>query len=90
MPWILCGYAEQLEYFASLKNREVEPFGRKALIVKTMERAALATAEFHIENSFADGVPFGDTGASGVGSFGRMANKKSHPRNDVTARTIRR
>ena len=85
LAWILCGYAEQLEYFAVLKSLDVEPFGPKARIVKTMERAALATAEFHIENSLADGVPFWDTGAPGVGSFGRIANKKSDPCNDVTA-----
>ena len=39
-----------------------------------MEKAAIATAEFHIENSFADGIPFWDTGAPGVASFGKITN----------------
>ena len=83
LSWILCGYAEQLEFFATLKAADVEPFGRKATIVKKMEEAALATAEFHIENSFADGIPFWDTGAPGVASFGPIADKPSDPYNDV-------
>ena len=48
-----------------------------------MEKAALATAEFHIANSFADGVPFWDTGAPGVASFGAITDKPSDPYNDV-------
>ena len=48
-----------------------------------MEKAALATAEFHIDNSFSDGIPFWDTGAPGVASFGKITNKKSDPHNDV-------
>ena len=83
LSWILCGYAEQLEFFATLKAADLEPFGRKASIVKKMEEAALATAEFHIENSFADGIPFWDTGAPGVASFGKIADKPSDPYNDV-------
>ena len=47
------------------------------------ERAALSTAEFHIRNSFADGVPFWDTGAPGVAGFGNIAEQPSDPHNDV-------
>ena len=32
---------------------------------------------------FADGIPFWDTGAPGVASFGRYTNKASDPYNDV-------
>jgi unsaturated chondroitin disaccharide hydrolase len=84
LSWILCGYAEELEFFRTVKPGELEPFGvKKAALVKAMERAAVATAEFHIDNSFADGVPFWDTGAPGVASFGRYTNKASDPYNDV-------
>ena len=48
-----------------------------------IERAALATAEFHIRNSFADGVPFWDTGAPGVAAFGDISGQASDPHNDV-------
>lgn len=84
LSWVLCGYAEQLEFFRKVKPAELEPYGvRKATLVKMMERAAVATAEFHIENSFADGIPFWDTGAPGVASFGRYTTKASDPYNDV-------
>ncbi|HCL31764.1 MAG TPA: glycosyl hydrolase [Candidatus Latescibacteria bacterium] len=84
LAWILCGYAEQLEFFRTVKPAELEPFGvSKRAFVAMMEKAARATAEFHIENSFADGVPFWDTGAPGVASFGRYTTKASDPYNDV-------
>ena len=64
LAWILCGYAEQLEFFRTVKPVELEPLGvGKRAFVAMMEKAARATADFHIENSFADGVPFWDTGA---------------------------
>ena len=83
LAWVLCGYAEQLEYFATLKAADLEPFAKKRQLIQMMEKAALATAEFHIENSFADGIPFWDTGAPGVASFGKIASKPSDPYNDV-------
>ncbi|MBT3346236.1 MAG: glycosyl hydrolase [Gemmatimonadetes bacterium] len=84
LAWILTGYAEQLEFFRGVKGSQIEPHGiTKRKLVAMMERAAIATAEFHIENSFADGIPFWDTGAPGVASFGRYTNKASDPYNDV-------
>ena len=84
LAWILCGFAEQLEFFRTVKAVEMTPFGiRKPAFVAMMEKAARATAEFHIENSFADGIPFWDTGAPGVASFGRYTGMASDPHNDV-------
>ena len=84
LAWILCGYAEQLEFFQTVKPVELEPLGvGKRALVAMMEKVARATADFHIENSFADGVPFWDTGAPGVASFGRYTSEPSDPYNDV-------
>ena len=83
LAWVLCGYAEQLEYVTTLKNKDLAPFGTKRQIVQMMEKAALATAEFHLENSFADGIPFWDTGAPGVACFGRYTHQPSDPHNDI-------
>jgi len=83
LAWVLLGCAEQLEYLSTLKAGALAPFGGKAALVRALERAALATAEFHLENSFADGVPFWDTGAPGVADFGRIAHRPSDPYNDV-------
>ena len=69
LAWILCGCAELLEYFETLPAETLEPFGGQE-VTAAIERAALATAEFHVRNSFADGVPFWDTGAPGAAAFG--------------------
>ena len=83
LSWVLTGYAEQLEYFTVLKDSELKPFGSKRTLVKMMEKAAIATAEFHIAESFADGIPFWATGAPGVASFGKITSKPSDPYNDI-------
>jgi len=83
LAWILCGYAEQLEFFATLRAGELRSFGGKPKLVEMMEKAACATAEFHMAHSFADGIPFWDTGAPGVASFGEYSGAASDPHNDV-------
>jgi hypothetical protein len=83
LSWVLCGYAEQLEYLSTLRAGVLKPFGGKPHLTRVMAKAARATAEFHIRNSFADGIPFWDTGAPGVASFGDISKKTSDPYNDV-------
>ena len=83
LAWILCGYAELLEYLATLSTDELEPFGHKHQLIERLERAAKATAEFHLKHSFADGIPFWDTGAPGVAAFGDYALQPSDPENDL-------
>jgi len=83
LAWVLCGYAELLEFIATLKASEVEPFAPRRALVKTMERAAMAAADFHLRHSFADGIPFWDAGAPGVASFGDYRTTPSDPHNDV-------
>ena len=83
LSWVLCGCAELLEYFVTLPAAALVPFGGRRGIVRALEKAALATAEFHIRNSFADGIPFWDTGAPGVAAFGDISSQNSDPHNDV-------
>ena len=55
----------------------------KPRVVAALKKAAIAVAEFHIRNSFADGIPFWDTGAPGVAQFGDIRLQSSDPHNDV-------
>ena len=55
LAWAVCGFAEQLEFLRTVSS------ARKAL--PSLETAALATADFYLENSCADGIPMWDTGA---------------------------
>jgi hypothetical protein len=66
LAWALCGYPEQLEFLGlqpASKATDFKAVGNvenyRAMLLKT----ALATADFYLENSCADGVPMWDTGA---------------------------
>ncbi len=83
LAWILCGYAEQLEFLAALTEADLAPWGGRDAVITPMERAALATAEFYLAHSFVDGLAFWDTGAPGVASFGPLAAAPSDPYNDT-------
>lgn len=69
LAWAICGYAEQLEFFANSSASEVKSVGGKDLVA-LFERAALATADFYLENSCACGVPMWDTGAPNLHQLG--------------------
>jgi len=83
LAWILCGCAEQLEYLASTKAKGWSASLSKSKVTIALKKAAITVAEFHIQNSFADGVPFWDTGAPGVAQFGDIRLRPSDPHNDV-------
>lgn len=66
LAWAICGFAEQLEFLRSRPAGEFKPFGGRAAVAAEFEKAALATADFYIENACACGVPMWDTGAPGL------------------------
>jgi len=66
LSWIVCGYAEQLEFLATLSDEEFQGYDDKQKIIERYEKAAEATADFHIEYSPTDGIPYWDTGAPGL------------------------
>ena len=51
LAWIITGYAEQLEFFDTLSEDNLEPFGGYDLATAHMRKAAEATADFYIENT---------------------------------------
>lgn len=59
LAWILCGFAEQLEFFTALgwPDPSVREF---------MLRAARVTADFYLATTPPCGVPYWDTGAPGL------------------------
>ena len=77
----MCGFAEELEWFDSVKETELESFGGKNNIASFMLKAAKATCDFYIENSRTDGVPYWDTGAPGLYKMGDYLNKPADPFN---------
>jgi hypothetical protein len=68
----MCGFAEQLEFLATLGDLDLEP---------TLRRAARATCDFYIENTPTDGIPYWDTGAPQLHRLGDWAGKPADPFN---------
>jgi unsaturated chondroitin disaccharide hydrolase len=52
-----------LEFLETVRDAELKPLGGRMELVAVMQRAAVATADFYLENSCRDGVPMWDTGA---------------------------
>ncbi|MBV8821049.1 MAG: glycoside hydrolase family 88 protein [Acidobacteriaceae bacterium] len=79
LAWAICGFAEQLEFYETLRQL---PVGDKVFGMNTvMERAARAVCDFYIDNSPADGVPYWDTGAPGLLKLDDWASRPSDPFN---------
>ncbi len=83
LAWILCGYAEQLEFLEVLTDHELEPLGGRAEIEGWMRRAAEATADYYIASTPACGVPYWDTGAPGLDRLGDYLARPADPFNDI-------
>jgi unsaturated chondroitin disaccharide hydrolase len=83
LAWIICGYAEQLEFLATCPDEELNPFGGRNEIEAMMLRAATATCDFYIEHTPACGVPYWDTGAPGLHRLGDYLSRPADPFNDV-------
>ncbi|MFP4643533.1 MAG: hypothetical protein ACLFM0_04190 [Spirochaetales bacterium] len=82
--WVLCGYPEQLEYLETLSEAEYE--GPEAL--PTLEAAkrrflevACAAADFYLEHTAKDGIPYWDTGAPGLEKLGDWRANAADPYN---------
>jgi len=70
LAWAICGFAEQLEFFAKLPDEELDEATNHEciprefnLFLEAAEKAARAAADFYLANSCTDGVPMWDTGA---------------------------
>jgi hypothetical protein len=82
LAWIMCGFAEELEFVASLDDSDLAACGGRAQVEAMMLKAAMASCDFYIDNSAADGIPYWDTGAPGLQSMGDYLQKPADPFND--------
>ena len=82
LAWAMLGFAEQLEFIATVPDVELLPVGGKAAVTDWMLEAARATCDFYIDTAAAaDGVPYWDTGAPGLGSLGDWGSRPADPFN---------
>ena len=82
LAWIMCGYAEELEYLRTLSEQELDPFDGREKVEGMMRRAAQATCDYYLEQAAQDGIPYWDTGAPQLVKLGDWGNKPSDPFND--------
>jgi unsaturated chondroitin disaccharide hydrolase len=83
LAWIICGYAEELEFLETVADAEIEPLGTRAAIEATMLQAALACSDYYLEKAAQDGIPYWDTAAPNLAQLGDWLNKPSDPFNSA-------
>jgi hypothetical protein len=83
LSWAVAGFPEELEFFETLEDAELEPLGGRAEVEALMLKAARAVSEFYIRHTATDGVPYWDTGAPGLVHLGAVYERPSEPCNDL-------
>ena len=81
LAWVLLGFTEELEYLRHLNPKELDPFGGKKTIEALYLKTAQATADFYIQNTALDGIPYWDTGAPGLVHLGDYLQRPAEPDN---------
>jgi hypothetical protein len=82
LAWAICGFAELLEFAESVHEDELKSWGGRRSIEALLLKAATATADFYIEHSPSDGIPYWDTGAFGLGLMEGWQDRPADPFNE--------
>ncbi|MGF1636659.1 MAG: glycosyl hydrolase, partial [Cyclobacteriaceae bacterium] len=82
LAWAMCGFAEELEFIASLQDSDLQVFGNRSEIEAMLLKAAQATCDFYIEHTPVDGIPYWDTGAPNLHKLGDYLDRAADPFND--------
>lgn len=81
LAWIICGFAEELEFIETVPHGEFDSFGGYDAVAAQMLRAAVATADYYLEEAAEDGIPYWDTAAPKLAELGDWRHKPSDPVN---------
>ncbi|MEO8077296.1 MAG: glycosyl hydrolase [Acidobacteriota bacterium] len=82
LAWAMLGFAEEIEFLATLPADALEDAGG-AGAEDVMLEAARATCDFYLDAAAcADGVPYWDTGAPGLSVLGDWGSRPADPFND--------
>jgi unsaturated chondroitin disaccharide hydrolase len=83
LAWAMLGFAELLEWLATLSDHELATVGGRAAIEAVFVRAAKATSNYYIRESPTDGIPYWDTGAPGLARLGDYLDHPADPFNGL-------
>ena len=81
LAWIMCGYAEQLEFLETLDDTELECFGGRDAVQAMMLKPARASCDFYLKHTPTDGIPYWDTGAPNLHKLGEYLDRPAEPEN---------
>jgi len=81
LAWILCGYAEELEFLSTLPPASFDGAGERDALLADFLRTAEAVADYYIQSSPTDGMPYWDTGAPGLSKMEGYADRPADPFN---------
>jgi hypothetical protein len=80
--WIICGYAEQLEFLDTLSDGELDAVGGKRAATALCLETARAASDYYIDGySAKDGVPYWDTSALNTHKLGNFTARAADPYN---------
>jgi hypothetical protein len=82
LAWAMLGFAEQLEFVATLEDAGLDAFGALGDLDAVMLEAALATCDHYLEVAAADGIPYWDAGAPGLAALAGWGDRPADPFND--------
>ena len=83
LAWAMLGFAEQLEFLATVPDQALEPLSGRDAVEGFMRDAAWATCDFYIDQGTAsDGIPYWDTGAPGLVHLSGWQDRAADPFND--------
>jgi len=80
--WIICGYAEQLEFLDTIPGADLDAVGGRRAVTDLFLETARAASDYYIDGySARDGVPYWDSMALNTHKLGDFAKKDADPYN---------
>lgn len=80
--WIICGFAEQLEFLETVKGSDLDAVGGRRAVTELFLETARATSDYYIDGYAAkDGVPYWDSAALNTHKLGDFTKKPADPFN---------
>ena len=81
--WIICGYAEQLEFLDTVKGSDLDAVGGRSAVTALFLETARAASDYYIDGySAKDGVPYWDSSALHTHLLGDFTKRAANPFND--------
>jgi unsaturated chondroitin disaccharide hydrolase len=81
--WVICGFAEQLEFLDTVAGEDLDPAGGRRAVTDLFLETARATSDYYIDGySAKDGVPYWDSAALETHRLGDFAARPADPFND--------